>query len=61
MSSLDAGAAAASCTKYLTYSQYCDWRNATRLNRYQTFGELRALYRRILAGATYGRHSGLQS
>lgn len=46
--------------KYLTYAQYCDWRNALRLNRYTTFGELRALYRRIQAGAQYGRAGGLQ-
>jgi hypothetical protein len=46
----------------LTYPQYCDWRNALRLNPHiKGFGALRALYRRIRAGAQYGRCSGVQS
>lgn len=48
-------------TRRLTWDQYCDWRNALRLNRYSTFADLRALYQRIRAGEQYGRQSGVQS
>jgi hypothetical protein len=51
------------CTRF-EYDQMCDWRAAMRLNfsarEPATFSDLRRIYKRIAAGAQYGRSSGYQ-
>jgi hypothetical protein len=44
--------------KKLNFDQYQNWKRAIRLNRCETFAELRALYLSVRGGATYGLYSG---